>query len=995
MPTADRTAIRAKVFSVPFGTDLGEATAAMVLERCDDDVLAVSNATLLLPNNRAVKAMTEAFVRRAKPGLLLPRMVAIGDLALDEALGPVLDPLDNDAAILPVIAPASRLMLLAGLVIRYRPTGQATSPAEALRLARQLSEMVDELEIEQVGFDDFLDIENKMGPDLQSHWQSSYGQLKSILPEYRAALAAKQLLGPSERRNLLLDRLNERLRDKPLAGLLVAAGVTTSAKAVARVLASVAKLPLGAVLLPGVDLAITEAEWEALGPHEKTDDEPKARRSHETHPQFHLKLLLDRMGVGRGEIDLLGASRRDSVQRATTITDIFCLPDETANWGELPAKRKLLAGVSMIEAADSAEEARAIAIRVREALETPAKRISVVTPDRELAVRVAAQLRRWNIVVDDSAGTPLLQTPNGTLITALAQGYAGRFAPVSVLAIAKHPLVYAGDGRLDWLEMARRLDLNLRGPSTGRGLEAISRVLASAKTPDPELASWWSGFSAALTVVENMDGKPFADMLVAIQDLAGLLTNGGIWKGATGRQFAELWEEFAGCDLSTIGRPDRASVPAILSEMFGRAAVRPPYGGHPRVAIYGLLEARMQQADLVICGGLNEGTWPQMAQPDPWLAPAIRRHLGLATLDRNIGLSAHDLSTALGASTVLLTRARRDRSGPTVASRFLLRIKALLGKALATDDALLMLVRQIDEPLDKVPFAERPKPMPTAEQRRVNLSITDFDGLKSDPYSFYAKRILGLKVLDPVDAEPSYAWRGTLVHDVLQDWFAEDKCDPDCLLERAENLLSNEALDPTMRALWQPRMAAGLRWIAHETARLQEEEGRELLVAEVSGHTDLLGIKIKGRADRIDRLDDGSLAIIDYKTGSAPKPPQATAGFAMQLGLVGLMAERGAIEGVSGQAGRFEYWSLAKAKGEFGHISQPTSKKATDNHIEAADFVGFIKRQAEDALTKWILGSEPFSAKLKPEYANYEDYNQLMRLQEWDGRQAVTEGDGE
>ena len=517
------------------------------------------------------------------------------------------------------------------------------------------------------------------------------------------------------------------------------------------------------------------------------------------------------------------------------------------------------------------------------------------------------------------------------------------------------------------------------------------------KNPDPELVSWWSDFSGVLATLENMDGKAFAEIMGALQNLAGLLTDGGIWKGATGRQFAELWEEFVGCDLSAIGRPDRASVPTILSEMFGRAVVRPPYGGHPRVAIYGLLEARMQQADLVICGGLNEGTWPQIAQPDPWLAPAIRRQLGLATLDRNIGLSAHDLSTALGASTVLLTRARRDRSGPTVASRFLLRIKALLGKALATDDALLMLAHQIDEPAEKVPFAERPKPMPTAAQRRVNLSITDFDGLKSDPYSFYAKRILGLKVLEPVDAEPSYAWRGTLVHDVLEKWFVEDDCDPDRLLERAEEMLTNETLDPTMRALWQPRMAAGLRWVAHETERLQEDEGRQLLIAEEKGTTELLGIKITGRADRIDRLADGSLAIIDYKTGGAPKPPQATAGFAMQLGLVGLMAERGVIKDVAGDAGQFEYWSLAKNpknRSEFGHISQPTSKKATDDHIEASDFVSFIKGQAEAALSKWILGNEPFAAKLRPEFANYEDYNQLMRLQEWDGRQALTDGEG-
>ena len=974
---------------MPFGIDLSDATAKLVLDKCGHDPIEISTATLLLPNNRAVKAMTEAFVRRAKPGLLLPRMVAIGDLALDEALGAMLDPLADDAAIFPVIGPAARLMLLTQLITKHRPAGQGISPAEALRLARHLADMIDELEIEQVGPEAFRQTENEIEADLQRHWQSSYGQLMAILPDYRDALAEGKLLGPSERRNILLEWLSTRLRESPPNGLFVAAGITTSAKAVARVLANVATLPQGMVVLPGIDLAMPYSQWEALGPHEKTEEELRPRRSHETHPQFHLKLMLERMGIGREEIEPIAAAAPDAMRRATTITDIFCLPDETANWGALPPSRKQLPGVMMLEASDSAEEARAIAVKVREALEAPEVRISVVTPDRELAVRVAAQLRRWDIIVDDSAGTPLLQTANGTLVLALAEGFASRFTPVSLLAIAKHPLVYAGENRLGWLEMARKLDLKLRGPATGVGLKAITRLLASAKKPDDELSGWWETFQTILGSLENMNGKPFADIMTAVQDVAGTLAQGGIWKGATGRQFATLWEEFAVCDMAAIGRVDRTAVPAILSEMFGRAVVRPPYGGHPRVAIYGLLEARMQQADLVICGGLNEGTWPQIAQPDPWLAPAIRRHLGLATLDRNIGLSAHDLSTALGAKQVLLTRAKRDRSGPTVASRFLLRIKALLGDQIGVETTTAVLAVRIDEPSERVAFAERPKPSPSAEQRKVVLSITDFDQLKSDPYSFYAKRILGLYVLEPVDAEPSYAWRGTLVHDVLEKWFIEDQCEPDRLIERAKALLSNETLDPTMRALWQPRMAAGLRWIAGETMRLQEDEGRELLVAERSGRTELLGVKIKGRADRIDRLADGSLAVIDYKTGGAPKPKQATAGLAMQLGLVGLMAERGAIKDVAGKVGRFEYWSLAKDKGVFGHISQPTSKKPGDNRIEASSFVAFIKTQAEEALAKWIIGTAPFAAKLHPEYANYEDYDQLMRLQEWDGRQPV------
>ncbi len=985
MSSAERPAIRPQLYTVPFGTDLCDATAAFVLKKCNDDPLLVSTATLLLPNNRAIKAMTEAFVRRAKPGLLLPRLAAIGDLALDEALGPLLDPLADDQAVHPAISTAERTMLLADLVIRHRPALQPVSAAEALRLARNLAEMIDELEIEEVGLDRFFDI--KVEADLAGHWQSSYGQLLTILPAYRAALATRSLFGPSERRNILLDRLSDRLRDTPPAGLMIAAGITTAAKAVARVLSRVAVLRQGCVILPGVDLNMSEAQWESLGPHHKNDDDIKPRRNRETHPQFHLKLLLHRMGFGRAEFESMSSGK----PTASGVADIFCLPEDTAEWQNLSSARKKMPHIAMLEAADSAEEALTISIKVREALELPGQRIAVITPDRELAVRVAAQLRRWNVIVDDSAGTPILQTPNGTLIAAFADVLANRFSPVSVLAVAKHPLVHAGEGRMDWLEQTRKLDLLLRGPSKGIGLKPIAALVAGSE--NEELQAYWAGFDALLSNLAASADKPYSDIMDAIQNAATLLTDGAIWKGATGRQFATLWEEFVACNLTAIGRVERTAIPAIISEMFGRAVVRPPYGGHPRVAIYGLLEARMQHADYVICGGLNEGSWPQMAQPDPWLAPAIRRHLGLATLDRNIGLSAHDLSTALGAKDVLITRAVRDRSGPTVASRFMLRIKAFLGEQFRFENMAIDYAQCLDRPVGPMLPANRPKPMPSADQRRVTISITDFDQLKSDPFGFYAKKILKLRVLDAVDAEPSHAWRGTLVHDILQKWFDEDGCEPAGLMKRAQALLTDHDLDPVLRALWQPRIAEGLSWIALETQRLQAEEGRSLLVAERKGKMEMSGVTITGRADRIDRLADGNLAIIDYKTGMPPKTKQVTAGYALQLGLVGLMAECGTIDGVSGSASRFEYWSLAKGKGSFGHIAVPTSKKPADNKIDASDFVAFALREAEEALANWINGNAAFTAKLHPEYAKFEDYDQLMRLQEWNGRQPIVDGD--
>jgi ATP-dependent helicase/nuclease subunit B len=988
-------AIRPSLFTLPFGQDICGTTVDAIFDRVGDDPLALSEALVLLPNNRAIKSMTEAFVRRAQPGLLLPRLVAIGDLALDEALGPLLDPMDNAQSIDPVIEPMQRLMLLAKLITKHRAaSGDPVNPNEALRLARYLGEVIDELEIEKIRFGRFDEI--KPEEDMAGHWQSSYGQLLAMLPEYHAELERLERLGPAARRNHLLDRLSKQLQDTPPQGLVVASGISTAAPAIAHLLKRIALLPNAMVVMPSIDLEMSGAEWDELGPHDRLEGEVKARAAHENHPQFHLKLLLNRMGFGREEVQRIGDKLGPSVQ---AIADIFCLPTATAEWRELPRIRKQLPHVRFMLSEDSSEEARAIAILLRASLEQPEQRAALVTPDREIAVRVAAQLRRWGISVDDSAGTPILQTPEGMLIMALADGLANKFSPVSLLAIAKHPLVHKDDERLEWLEQVRQLDLVLRGPNSGIGFDAVANRIADYLSDkrntdsgvETALLVFWQSFAEILKAFDAASKGSFADVTGALQNLASVLTKDGIWKGATGRQLAIFFEELAACDTSAIGKVERAAVPAIFTELLSGQVVRPPYGGHPRVAIYGLLEARLQQVDLLICAGLNEGSWPQLPQPDPWLAPRIRRNLHLAAPERNIGLSAHDLATALGAREVVLSRAKRDRSGPSVASRFLLRIQAYLGDGLASESDAIEFARLLEKPAE-LRKVLKPAIMPNAEQRKVGLSVTDFDKLMADPYAFYASKILRLKTLEAVDAEPGYAWRGTIIHDILHLWATEDKCDPDKLELRAEALLSNPAVHPSLRAMWQPRIADSLRWVATQTQEMLDE-GRKLIVAEAEGHVELNGIKIKGRADRIDRLADGSLAVVDYKTGQAPSNKAVKAGFALQLGLIALMAQEGHIKDAAGTASLFEYWSLTKRSKDagFGQIKSATGPKGSDKKIAADEFVAFAKAKALEAIQNWITGDEAFTAKLHPEFAPFADYDQLMRLQEWDGREPVDE----
>jgi ATP-dependent helicase/nuclease subunit B len=254
------------------------------------------------------------------------------------------------------------------------------------------------------------------------------------------------------------------------------------------------------------------------------------------------------------------------------------------------------------------------------------------------------------------------------------------------------------------------------------------------------------------------------------------------------------------------------------------------------------------------------------------------------------------------------------------------------------------------------------------------------DRLKADPFSFYAQAVLGLRSLDPVDADHTAAWKGSAVHKVLEEWLAEDDCDPDLLLPRARKLLEGEAIHPVLRALWQPRLLEAIDWVASEV-RKDQAEGRRPLAAEKKGETQLSGVTLEGRADRIDRLPDGRIGIIDYKTGKAPSAKAVDAGFALQLGLLGLIARAGGFSEVTGTPGTHEYWSLAKDKTSFGKRSRMDAKVGSD------DFLVHTQRAFAEVAAKYLTGEEPFVAKLHPAFSPYGDYDQLMRLEEWYGRE--------
>ncbi|WP_336976953.1 double-strand break repair protein AddB [Altererythrobacter fulvus] len=996
------------VYSIAAHRGFADALVAGLVPRYSEGDFGLARLTLLLPSRRAIRTVTEAFIRHygaqeGRAGLLMPRMAVVGDLDLDEALGARFDPIGEGSEIPPAADPTRRWLRLAELA-REHGGDTVGKGAATLRLAAQMAQAMDRLLVEEIAPDQLWgdEVLNVLA-DLSHHWTRNTRLFATVQQYWLAELAGREEVDAAARRNMLFRAVAHRWRENPPTTPIVAAGVTSAAPALARLLKVISELPQGAVILPDLDLSMDDAVWAELGcagAPQEVGGPVFARGDAVTHPQYHLKLLLNRMGVARGEVQQWhrAGMGKGPPERTHAISSVFLPPEASKGWANLPAEARRLTGVRIMQTANPEEEAQAIALLVRQALEEPEKRVAVVTPDRSLAGRVAAHLQRWNIVADDTAGRALSQTAAGRVLLLLAEIMGDHAAPVPLMALLGHPLAGAGEGRPAWLDRARALERELRGPRPEPGLAVPRRIVARQAEKDPGALGWWEGIEAALQPLLELGGQeeaPLADQLDALAKAGEALCGEGLWAREDGRSLSTLVEElrFHARDVGTRLAPQ--DLHAVLRERMDAVAVRPPWGGHSRVAIYGLLEARMTRAELVICGGLNEGSWPQIPAQDALLAPAILRALGVPAADFRIGLSAHDLAGMLGAPEVVLSRAERDSSGPAIPSRFLLRVEALLGERLLADHRetqAVDLARALDA-APRAPAYARPMPLPSSDQRVVPISVTALDRLRGDPYQFYANAILKLRRMDALDAAPTPAWRGDAAHKILEAWH-EEKGE---LAPIAERVLEQINAHPLMRTLWRPRLMAALQWIAAEVGRMPE---REVAAIEAWGEMQVRGVTLKGRADRIDRFPDGTLAIVDYKTGKPPSGKMVEEGFALQLGTLGLMAAAGCIRNkdgavIAGEPTHFEYWSFGKSdKSEtgFGYRQEPIKEGRRTTGLLREEFLEKTEEYLHDALSRWILGDEPFTARLNPDLPNYGEYDQLMRLDEWMG---LEDGAGE
>lgn len=1007
----------------PFLIDLARA----LLSKYADQPTDLAQVMVFLPTRRAARALGEAFLTvagAAPAATLLPRIRTLGDLGDDDFLADSMAGVSAEqgqpfADLAPAISSLERRLILARFIHRHKQWldkmgGASARWSVALHAADELASMLDSFYTEQISFEELAAL---VPEQFSQHWQNSLKFLKIITEEWPDYLAARDCLDPADHRRLLIDRLSAswcpEQGGRPPRHPVLIAGSTGSMPAVARLMRLVANLPQGAVLLPGLDCTLDDAAWQEI-------EDP--------HPQAGLKCLLEKYfeDLPRSAVPAWPTLEEGVVQadyrsellslalRPAKATDDWHLQVQEAQ----TVLKSAVEGLSLVEAMDEASEAQIIALAMREALEVPGKRSILVTPDRGLARRVSARLERWGIRLDDSAGVPFANSLRGNFLRLVATWLADVSDPVGLLCLLKHPLCRAGMGGSEFAVCVQALDLSLRGLRPGPGFDGLRAHLTTGSAWDAlclrgqdeelpdrraqENAARWKLLSPLIDRLEEI-AAPFllsgvtmkallAGHIAAAEKLCAGGREGGaarLWAYEDGEVGAALMARLDE-QIDLLPEIEKGEYSDVFESLIAGVPVRLRGGSHPRLLILGPLEARLQQADLIILGGLNERIWPDDSKADAFLSRPMRAQLGLPSHQRRVGLSAHDFAQNASAVEVLLTRAKRVGRSPTKPSRWVVRLKNILKKAQLLDaldqtQRYETWAKAMDAP-EKMQLINPPAPCPPAAARPRHLPVTAIEKLLRDPYAIFASRILKLYPLDELDIDPSYAIRGRFYHSVFAqfayDYAQEMPTSPVTILhKRADQLFERTRLNGSVQAFWRARMAVSFEWFVRFHAQMMQVghakvvEGKGRWAFPLGGEN----FTLEARADRIDLCPDGAF-IIDYKTGAIPTGRQDKT-FVPQLPLTALIvAENGFADLLTQDVAGYAYIKVLNRK-------DGDDLRGDNMWVDGAtvrDAMADTKASLMHLLQHYANPSTPYLSQPRPFYRDdYGTYDDLARRGEW------------
>lgn len=965
-----------RVFGMPLGVDFATALVAGLQERgADMTPAAWARVEIYVNTTRMQRRIREVF--DAGPARLLPRVRLITELANDPLVeaGP------------PAVSALRRRLELSQFVGALLTQDPDLAPRAALYdLSDSLAKLMEEMHGEGVDPAAFKDLDVT---DESGHWDRALRFLNIVTPFFHENEAPDKDL--RLRRVIMARALN--WADAPPAHPIIIAGSTGSRGATALLMEAVTKLPQGAVILPGFDFDLPDDVWDSMHDDLVSED----------HPQYRFRKLMNQMDLQSADIAKWGATTPVHPARNALISLSLRPAPVTDQWlrdgPRLGDLRDATQGLTLIEASSPRAEAEAIALRLRIAAQEGIT-AALISPDRMLTRQVTAALDRWDIVPDDSAGTPLALSPPGRMLRHVADLFGKPVTGESLLTLLKHPLCNSDNAdRGPHLRFARELELELRrkGPPfpTAQTLEDWAEKTRSADTARLDWARWIGGLITGISDARecSLTLHLEAHLNLAERFCGGPVSTdaGGLWKEAAGREARRICDNLID-NADAAGDLNAREYAALFGAILSTGVVRNPDNSHPNILIWGTLEARVQGADLVILGGMNEGVWPESATPDPWLNRQMRKQSGLLLPERRIGLSAHDYQQAVAGKEVWISRAKRSSDAETVPSRWINRLVNLLGglpaqhgaealdKMRADGDAWLEMAAALGVPEVKVSPAHRPSPQPPIAARPKSISVTQVKTLIRDPYAIYAQKVLRLKELDPLVPRIDAPLRGMIVHEILEKFIAGGTMasDPDArqtLMSLSEEIFTRDCPWPTIRTQWLSRMdrIADI-YLAGEAFR---QSLASTYNVEAVGVIPVLntGVQLTCKADRIDLTDDGRALIYDYKTGQVPtKKMQAV--FDKQLLLEAAMVELGAFETIGKHS--VDFAGFVAVNSDMKDVPAPLDEHPA--HEVWADFAKLL-----DAYNNKSRGYSARLAMFSRSDPSY--YDHLARFGEWDTSQ--------
>lgn len=951
------------LFNIPLSRSFWDTLARIYIDKYKGDYLQLANVLFLLPNRRACIDLTNAFVRiHGKAPVILPQMLPIADMDDDEVFfnGFNLDEMFN--AECQTISRDERLFLFTRLIMS-KPSDfglKQISLAQALNLAVDLAKLIDTAINQGLSFDKLQDL---VPEKYATHWQETLKLLKIITEFWPMILKERNAVDACSMKNSLLFKQAQIWNTNPVSQNIVVAGVTASFPAIIALLKSIMNLPNGEIYFSGIDRFANQSYWNAVD---------------ETHPLFEIKTLLELLEISLTDVvDVVAPSL---IEREQLISEIMRPASVSDKWRQIYGTFDLdnaIKNISVINCHSQRDEALAIALKMREVLNTPEKTAALITYDRNLARRVASELERFEIKIDDSAGLPLSLTSIGIFFRLLAEAAANSESDIAFITLLKHPFMLVGSNAAVFRNMIYTYETALRQSKIQSLSDEIMDFINKIKSILADFSSYlaYPSVSFKEILIKHIS---LAEVCAASDTSSG---NSTLWKGDAGKTAAKFFTQLLSSS-ETLGNINGQDYLPLLCELMGLESVRARYGTHPRLSILGPIEARLHHFDTVILGEVNEGIWPKPAQADMWMSRPMKKDFGFSLPEKAIGILGADLCGFLAAPQVVITRAERVDGVPMKKSRWLLRFETVL-KAMQsdilkiTDDGFSLFANRLDKPTSYTPI-KAPAPCPPLSARPRRLSASGVDLLVQDPYSVFAKYILKLYPLDDLDQEKDQRDYGTLIHAIIEEFNntypSELPENPlEILIALGRKYFADFDISPDLEAFWWPKFLKTAEWIVQQETDYRHSV--KLVHNEIKGEITYNlpngPFTFTAKADRIDELQDGYLNILDYKTGKIPSSNEVKSGHALQLPLEGLIASKGHFETIDNMnVKKMIYWQLGSSVLEITPQNDDILQKTEEYLLKLIETFDFE--------------TTPYHSRPIPKFIpKNSDYEHLARIREW------------